>query len=386
MDIIPAGISDLCLECYFIRINSQSRIIYWSIIGLIVLIILSLPFIFVDITIQAKGYFQPQTERQFVYTPVQGKVLHTNLISGTSLKKGDTLLLFDLESVRARETFMSERITENRSAIHDLEILTQSDPGDSSPTLINLRYQSEFTNLRSRQNVQEQIYLKRKRDHERNAFLYNQKIIADAEFENSLYLMVSAEKDLDHIATSQRSVWQTDLVSRRTELAELQAELELCRETLRSRIILSPVDGEIVQSLEITDGSFVNAGQKIAEISPTGDLIANCFVRPNQIGLIHPGQHVKLQVDAFNYNEWGMLDGEIIDISDDLISEDGSSAYFRVKCRPDKISLTLKNGYTAYIKKGMSLNARIFIIRRSLFNLLFDKAARWFNPYTYSPE
>ncbi len=78
-----------------------------------------------------------------------------------------------------------------------------------------------------------------------------------------------------------------------------------------------------------------------------------------------------------------MLKGNIVDISDDIIVENGSMAYFRVKCKPEKTFLSLKNGYKAEIKKGMSLNTRIIVTRRSLYHLLFDKADKWFNPYTY---
>jgi HlyD family secretion protein len=81
-----------------------------------------------------------------------------------------------------------------------------------------------------------------------------------------------------------------------------------------------------------------------------------------------------------------MLQGEIIDISDDMIVENGSSAFFRIKCKPRRTFLTLKNGHKAYIRKGMSLNTRVIVTRRSLFNLLFDKADKWFNPYTYKQE
>jgi HlyD family secretion protein len=92
-------------------------------------------------------------------------------------------------------------------------------------------------------------------------------------------------------------------------------------------------------------------------------------------------QNVRIQVDAFNYNEWGFLNAAITDISDDMIIEDGSTAYFRIRCKPERTFLTLKNGIRADIKKGMTLNARIVLIKRSLFNLLFDKADKWLNPY-----
>jgi hypothetical protein len=97
--------------------------------------------------------------------------------------------------------------------------------------------------------------------------------------------------------------------------------------------------------------------------------------------LININQDVRIQVDAYNYNEWGLLNAKVIDISDDIIIEDGSSAYFRVRCIPEKTSLSLKNGFRSEIRKGMSFNARIVLIRRSLFNLLFDKVDKWLNPY-----
>src|SRR5665811_833013 len=107
--------------------------------------------------------------------------------------------------------------------------------------------------------------------------------------------------------------------------------MKQCSEELSNRIVLAPTGGEIIQSSDIQTGSIVSSGQKIAEISPEGDLVATCFVRPADIGLIHESQRVKIQVDAFNYNEWGMLNGDIVDISDDMIVENGSVEYFRDK-------------------------------------------------------
>jgi HlyD family secretion protein len=157
-------------------------------------------------------------------------------------------------------------------------------------------------------------------------------------------------------------------------------------ETITNRILVAPASGEVIQTADFQKGSIVGQGQLVAEISPYGELIATCFVKPSDIGLVQENQKVKIQVEAFNYNEWGMLQGEIVDISDDMIVEDGSSVFFRIKCRPDRTYLTLRNGHKAFIKKGMSVNTRIIVTQRSLFNLLFDKADKWFNPYTYKAE
>ena len=79
MDLIPYSLTSLCLESYFIRITSGSRIIYWIIIGMIITGIALLPFIYVDVSVQARGYFQSDIEKQVVYTPFQGRVVFTSI-------------------------------------------------------------------------------------------------------------------------------------------------------------------------------------------------------------------------------------------------------------------------------------------------------------------
>lgn len=377
------------METYLIKIATRSRIIYWIIIGVVIFGIAVLPFIYVDVSVQARGYFQSDIEKQVVFTPFQGKVVFTSIRNGDRVVKGDTLLVIDSETIRAQKAALIQRKAENDAYISDLEKLTEIDSLENLPAhegLITQRYQAEFANLRSQQTIQFQKYQKKKTEHERNELLYNQEIIPETDYENSLFVLSLEKDNLNQILLYQKSIWQSDLALRRNEGVKMLADLEQFSEELNNRMVLAPIDGEIIQSSDIQTGSIVSPGQKIAEISPDGELVATCFVKPADIGLIHEKQQVKIQVDAFNYNEWGMLQGDIIDISDDMIVENGSMAYFRIKCKPDQTFLSLRNGHKAYIKKGMSLNTRIVVIRRSLYNLLFDKADKWFNPYTYTKE
>jgi multidrug resistance efflux pump len=389
MNLIPYSISEYSLETYLGKITTRSRIIYWIITGMILAGIAILPFIYVDVSVQARGYFQSDIEKQVVYTPIQGKIIYTSVRNGEKINKGDTLLVIDTETIRAKHASLVQRIAENDSSMKDLEKLTRIYSLDTkilNTSLITQRYSAEFANLRIQQSIQFQKYQKKKTEHERNELLYHQQIIPKMEYENSLFLLNSEKDNLNQVLLSQKSVWQNDLTLRRNESVTLLADLKQCAEEMTNRIVLAPTSGEVIQSSDIQTGSIVSPGQKIAEISPAGELIATCFVKPADIGLIHEKQKVKIQVDAFNFNEWGMLQGDIIDISDDMILENGSVAYFRIKCKPEKTFLSLKNGYKADIKKGMSLSTRIVVIRRSLFHLLFDKADKWFNPYTYVKE
>ena len=389
MDLIPFSISEYSLEAYLITISTRSKIIYWIIICTIILGIGILPFVYVDVSVQARGYFQSNIEKQVIFTPYQGKIIYTRIRNGESVRKGDTLLVIDTEPIKALRASLLQRIEENNASIKDLERLTESsywDQDSSISWLFTQRYRSEVVNLRSQQAIQLKKYQKKKTEHDRNELLFHQQIIAKTDFENSLFQLNSERDNLTQLLVSQETVWQNDLTIRKNESIKLIADLKQCTEELSERFLLAPTNGEIIQSSDIQMGSIVSAGQKIAEISPGGELVATCFVKPADIGLIHERQKVKIQVDAFNYNEWGMLNGDIVDISDDMIVDNGSVAYFRVKCKPEKTFLSLKNGYKAEIKKGMSLNTRIIVIRRSLYHLLFDKADKWFNPYTYVKE
>ena len=389
MELIPFSLSEKSLESYLVNISTRSRIIYWIIIGMILLGIAALPLIYVDVSVQARGYFQSEIEKQVVYIPIQGKVIYNSIRNGKTIRKGDTLLVIDTETIRAQQTSLIQRIAENDSSMMDLETLTKIYSLENKfdqIALITKRYKAEFDNLNNQQTIQFQKYLKRKTEHNRNELLYHQQIIPQIEYENSLFMLNSEKDNLNQILLSQKSLWQNDLTLRRNDSVKLLADLKQCAEELVNRIVLAPTNGEIIQSSDIQTGSIVTSGQKIAEISPEGELVATCFVKPADIGLIHENQKVKIQVDAFNYNEWGMLQGEIFDISDDMIVESGSVAYFRVRCKPGKTFLSLKNGIKAEIKKGMSINTRIVVVRRNLFHLLFDKADKWFNPYTFKTE
>jgi membrane fusion protein, peptide pheromone/bacteriocin exporter len=389
MEIIPFSVSKFSLETYLAKISIRSRIIYWIIIGIIVIGIALLPFIYVDVSVQARGYFQSDIEKQVINTPFQGKVIFTSIRNGDRIRKNDTLLIIESETIKAQQSALKQRIAENNASIFDLERLTTLDSTDLNITNIGLvtkKYLAEFDNTRNQQAIQFQKFLKKKEEHIRNELLYKQDIIPETEYENSLFVLSSEKDNLNQILIYQKSLWQNDLTSIRNESVKLLADFKQCIEELKNRIVLAPTSGEIIQCSDIQNGSIVSAGQKIAEISPEGELVATCFVKPGDIGLIHENQQVKIQVDAFNYNEWGMLNGDIIDISDDMIVENGSVAYFRIKCKPVQTFLSLKNGHKASVKKGMSINARIVVIRRNLFNLLFDKADKWFNPYTYTKK
>jgi len=389
MDLIPFNLSNYTLENYLLKITTRTRIIYWVIIGYAIAAIAALPLISVDVPVQARGFFQSEIEKQTILAPFQGRVIYASLKNGQYIRKGDTLLIIDSEASRAQKRSILDKLMRNDSAISDLEKLTVLSKPDNRLKASDFnteRYFSEFSAMIKTWNIQYQKYLKARATHQRNEILHEKEIIPDNEYESTLYVYRSEAENLNQVLIQHKSMWQTDLLQRKIDAGTFQAELGRYSDELNNRIVVSPVSGDIIQSADIQEGTIVSMNQLVAEISPEGNLLATCFVRPSDIGLIRADQKVRIQVDAFNYNEWGLLTASILDISNDIIVQNGNEAYFRIRCKPESASLYMKNGLKADIRKGMSFNARIIVTRRSLFNLLFDKADDWFNPYSNQEE
>jgi HlyD family secretion protein len=174
--------------------------------------------------------------------------------------------------------------------------------------------------------------------------------------------------------------WEYEMAENEKELANLNNQINLLNEQLDQFTIVAGMTGTLMNITPLGPGDFIYPNQKLGEISPDSSLIAVANVSPVDIGFVEKGQKVVFQIDAFNYNQWGLAEGTVVEISDDVSMISESEVAFRVVCKLDKEQLRLKNGIEGDIKKGMTFTGRFFIAKRSLFQLLHDKVDDWLNP------
>src|SRR5258705_1622669 len=72
--------------------------------------------------------------------------------------------------------------------------------------------------------------------------------------------------------------------------------------------------------------------------------------------------------------------GRAIRISADYVQESESNGAFKVIVHPDRDYLRTRGGLTGSLKKGMTANARFFVARRSLWELVYQSMDDLFNP------
>ncbi|URC12604.1 HlyD family secretion protein [Flavobacterium sp. B183] len=363
------------LENLIAKNKTRSFSIYFVILLFIIVFLTLLPVIKVDISSQSRGIVRSRTDNVPVATMVSGRVNWINLKNNGVVRKGDTLLKIakeNLESDKRTQDTLSKSVS---ALLRDVSVLLQNKTNHLLTTTARedlLKFQSGKNELQSK-ITQAQI------NFDRNKILYDKEIIAKADFEKLEYELRLSKQALQSFISQQKLTWENQKRDLEDRLKNLNGAVAKINAESNNYVVLAPVSGTIENYSGIQKGSFINASQSIAAISSADHLIVECNVSPNDIGLIKRNQKVKFQIDAFNYNQWGLLEGKVIDV-DRNITLQNDQAFFKVRCALNSKTLQLKSGYKANISKGMTLTARYIITRRSLFDLLFDKIDNWLNP------
>lgn len=367
-------------EVYRSKFSKGLIIIYQSFCFLLVIILLSTHFISVPISVRSSALIRPSSEISLIRPLLSGRLKASFVKENLVIKKGEVLYTLESDVQREREKLLLLKKHDTELFIADLKNLVEKDNGAD---IISALYRQSYFNYRQKLTDAITRLKKVQADYNRNSKLHREKVIADVEFENFQFELDKAKNELELVKQSQLSQWQSDLRAYERELQELEGQLAQLAKENENLVVKAPVSGTVQNVAGIYPGSMVFANQELAQISPDTSLIVEAYVSPNDIGLVRTGMPVRFQVNAFNYNQWGLATGMVKEISSDVhVIKD--QPVFKVRCQLDKDYLQLKNGYKGYLKKGMTLQARFMVTERTLWQLLYDKMDDWLNPNTFS--
>ncbi|EIM72765.1 secretion protein HlyD family protein [Nitritalea halalkaliphila LW7] len=320
-------------------------------------------------------------------------MLFASLVSGTvdsvfvtenaRVQKGDKIFTVRANVIAEQSDNSRQLLREYNNQQRDLEKLiklTAAYDWDKVPTLQSPDYQQEANFFYARLKELKNQFEITKRDFKRNEGLHQAGAISDAEFDQVSLYYENAKNTLLTAYSQQAAIWQSNLNQIRILIQDLSSRTKQLKEEQDFYTITAPVDGFVQDIRQLFPGANVAAGESLGDISPEGALLAEVLVSPKDIGFLRKDSKVKMQVDAFNYNEWGFLEGTLVEISNDVFVEADGQPYFRVRCALDRDYMELKNGYQGNLMKGMTVQARFSFTRRRVANLLFDKVDDWINP------
>lgn len=375
--LLPPDWLENSIEAYTYQQTTHSQRIYWVVLVVVIAALISLPFVYVDISVQGNGVVRPIAEKTEIKASIAELVDSVYIREGFAVSKGDIILTFRANSSDYKIAYQSNRLTDFESHLSDLTYLAR---GQKPPVFRSSVRQQQHAYYTNRLKELSTSIVQAEKEYLRNKSLFEKKVISEEEYEKYYYQFESQKNELASFTESQLSTWQADLNTYRNSRNEMSTSL---RQEVKDKdlyVVRAPVSGTVDQFSGIYPGSSVQAGQLLAVISPDSTLCFETYVSPRNIGYIHIDMPVKVQVSSFNYNEWGTVSGKVKEISSDFLTDAQGNSYYKVKCDMERDFLMLKSGRKGKLKKGMTVSTHFMITRRSLFDLLYQRLDDWVNP------
>lgn len=374
-NLFPKEFVQSSLEFYIFRISKKSTAIYQILVFCLILVFASLPFIEADVTTIVLGQIDTNSGNYILSSPISGEVIDCGIYESMTVNKGDTLMQIRIDQLILDKERISELINDETTYQADLKALLL----DDNPNLKSSKYQLIQIEYSTKKLKYEESINEIEKSFRRKQTLYAEEVIALQEFEEIEARANQAQVDLLLFEKQQKTLWKKELIDIQESIKNLRVQLSKLEEAIRSSVLLSPANGYLQYVQPISRNQFIQAGVRLAELSPLDEGLAICWVSPMDIGLLNVGDMGLFRIDAFNYNHWGFAHGEIVEISNDAYIIE-NQPYFKVKCKLDKDFLQLSSGQKGQFKKGMTFTATFQVARRTLFQLLYDEMDDWMNP------
>ena len=177
------------------------------------------------------------------------------------------------------------------------------------------------------------------------------------------------------------------------QIQQSKGELEQINKQLKNTKIDATAKGTI-SKLELRNpGQLVQVGQEIAQIIPDGEALAiNTLVTPEDIGKVELGLDVQMRVSSCAYPDYGVLNGEVTKIANDVTQTENNSQsnstnsanpspqtsgaggnFYKVTVIPESTSFGRKN-FKCKLQTGMQGSAEIITREETALQFILRKA------------
>ena len=213
----------------------------------------------------------------------------------------------------------------------------------------------------------EQERIERKQDLAAEKQRMNQLIAAEAEAVQQIHAM-NAQVKAEKIA---------EITEIKRQIAVLNEELAKAADTHSKQILYSPVSGQ-VQSLAInTIGGVVTEAQELMLIVPDAEqLEVEVFLANKDIGFVRKGMSAEIKIHTFPFTKYGVIEGDIITISDDAILDEKRGLIYGMHLLMASNSI-LVNGRDVKLMPGMAVTAEVQTGERRIIEFFMAPLLRY---------
>lgn len=395
-------------------LNPLGRIILYLVLAIMVFATAWLILAKVDVVVSTRGKVIPSGEIKILKPLESGVVSKIFVKESDKVKKGDILIQIDptvtdaslsskqddLAVINSDVALLEALINESNLSKDELNKLNSSQISlyNSQKQILASTYESNKAKLNSakldiKANESEVNRLSLLLGKEEEAKTRLQKVldlIAKKEYEEvskniinlkeqkdiALYRLKESNKKLEEIIEENekaiktiKSSWIETSLNKEKEKRELSAQINAILFSNKTQQIKSPVDGFVGKLLVHTEGGVVSPNDNLISIVPSdAPLIIKANVLNKDIGFLKLGQEVAVKIDTFSFQKYGLLYGNIIEISKDAIEDEKLGLIYEIKIKPKSLDIKV-DGEIKRLEIGMSVIAEVKTGKRRVIEL-----------------
>ncbi|MDG1255432.1 MAG: HlyD family efflux transporter periplasmic adaptor subunit, partial [Glaciecola sp.] len=324
----------------------------------------------IDQTVRAPGQLVTETRTQVVQAADGGVIREIRVSEGDAVKQGQIIALLEDERAlagvqegQAKVAALSAALTRARAQAQELP-LNFADEELAYPHIIKEQqalYDQAIRGLQAEQMTWQTALSIAKEELVINEDLFATGDASRLDVMRSRRQVVELEGKLQTIDNDYKQRAREEVTQLQQQFISEQFQLLERQSILKHTALTAPVDG-IVKSLRIdTVGGVLSTGDELMQISPADtELFVEVKINPADIGLLSLGMGAQVKIDAFDYTIYGGLDGKLVYLSSDTLSQEAAegqnSVFYKAMIKIDtqsrnpKLSISdLKAGMTAGI-------------------------------------
>ena len=296
-------------------INPIGNTIFWLIIIFIVVAGLWMYLGKVDIVITARGIIIPGGEEKVVQSLEKGVVTAISVKEGDYVTEGQVVAIvspaeyepgLELNNIREEEAKVAEQLAANRTK---LAVATAN---------------------------------KQRLDEVKD-------IIPQTKYDEAVKETVSLSHEIGALSASL------------SEIRNKRVQLEK-----QKQIIKAPISGYVNTVLVHTIGGVVTPAEKLMTIVPkNAPLLVKAKVLNQDVGFVEVGMPVSIKVDTYNFQKYGILNGEVTVVAANSVEDEHLGPVYEVYIKPKNTTLMVE-GKEQSIKFGMTTTNEIKIGKRRI--------------------
>lgn len=167
------------------------------------------------------------------------------------------------------------------------------------------------------------------------------------------------------------------LASLDTERAVLEQESRKARQHQQQLVLAAPVAGTVQELAVHTEGAVVSPAQVLMKIVPEhAAMEVEALLQNRDIGFVKEGQPVEVKINTFNFTKYGLIDAQLVNISNDAVEDQQLGWVFKLRLQLERESIAVENRLVK-LSPGMAITAEIKTGKRRLIEFFLSPLLRY---------